>query len=93
MNLLERLPMLDDVELKNLCENARRLIELGTEKQREAAAEILPAVETAMAARKALRWEAAAAKAAKRVAEKRSLAAARSAARAQGAEDHGAAAA
>jgi hypothetical protein len=73
MNLLERLPWLDDAELKNLAENARRLIEAGSEKQREAAKEILPAVETVIAARRTQRWAAAAATAAKRAAEKRAL--------------------
>jgi hypothetical protein len=88
MNLLERLPLLDDTELKNLAQNARRLIEAGSEKQREAAAQILPAVETAIAARRVQRWEAAAAKAAKRAAEKRALRA--RAAERSAAESHGA---
>ena len=87
MNLLERLPLLDDTELKNLAQNARRLIEAGSEKQREAAAQILPAVVTAIAARRAQRWEAAAAKAAKRAAEKRALRA--RAAERSAAESHG----
>jgi len=66
MNLIERLPELDDVELKNLHDNARRLMEAGSEKQRLAAAELLPAVERVMAARKAQRGKAMAARAAQR---------------------------
>jgi hypothetical protein len=77
MTLLERLPQLDDAELKNLAENARRLIDAGSDKQRLAAAEILPAVESAIAARKAARWEASAAKATRRAAERRALTARR----------------
>jgi hypothetical protein len=71
MNLIERLPSLDDSELKNLCDNARRLLETGSDKQQLAAAELLPAVESALAARRALRVEATAA----RAAERRALAA------------------
>jgi hypothetical protein len=62
MSLLEKIPLLDDSALKNLLDNARRLESAGSVKQRADAAELLPALEAAMAARKAVKLEAAAEK-------------------------------
>jgi len=62
MTLIEKIPELDDDGLRNLLDNARRLHESGTAKQQEAAAELLPALEEASAARHAQKQEAAAAK-------------------------------
>ena len=50
MNLLEKIPDMDDESLRNLLANARRLQESGADAQKEAAAEILPALEEAVAA-------------------------------------------
>jgi hypothetical protein len=65
MSLLEKIPLLDDSALKNLLDNARRLESSGSVKQKADAAELLPALEAAVAARKAVKLGAAA--------EKRSL--------------------
>ena len=62
MSLLEKIPQLDDGALKNLLENARRLETSGTVKQKADAAELLPALEAAVAERKAVKLEAAAEK-------------------------------
>jgi hypothetical protein len=62
MSLLEKIPQLDDVSLKNLLENARRLEASGSVKQKADAAELLPALEAAVAARRAVKLEAAAEK-------------------------------
>lgn len=62
MTLIEKIPELDDDGLRNLLTNARRLQETGSAKQQEAAAELLPALEEASAARQAQKLEAAAAK-------------------------------
>lgn len=62
MTLLERIPTLDDKGLANLLENARRLHDEGTPQQQAQAAELIPALEEASAARKAEKLEAAAAK-------------------------------
>lgn len=62
MTLLEKIPQLDDSALKNLLDNARRLETSGSVKQKADAAELLPALEAAVAARKAVKLEAAAEK-------------------------------
>jgi hypothetical protein len=62
MSLLEKIPQLDDSALKNLLDNARRLEVSGSVKQKADAAELLPALEAAVAARKAVKLEAAAEK-------------------------------
>ncbi|MBV8684733.1 MAG: hypothetical protein JO111_17800 [Caulobacteraceae bacterium] len=62
MTLLEKIPAMDDRELKNLLDNARRLETAGTERQKADAAELLPALEAAVAQRKQAKTEAAAEK-------------------------------
>jgi hypothetical protein len=62
MSLLEKIPQMDDSSLKNLLENARRLEASGSVKQKADAAELLPALEAAVAARRAVKLEAAAEK-------------------------------
>ena len=62
MSLLERIPTLSDEEVMNLLANARRLSEEGDEKQRAAAAELLPALEAEAEDRRAARMEMAKAK-------------------------------
>ncbi|HWF01114.1 MAG TPA: hypothetical protein VG248_15045 [Caulobacteraceae bacterium] len=62
MSLLERIPTLDEVALKNLLENARRLEATGTERQKADAAELLPVLEATFAERESARLEAAAEK-------------------------------
>jgi len=66
MSLIEKIPTLSDEEVANLLANARRLAEAGDEKQRTAAAELIPALEGAAAERRALRMAAAQAKRAAR---------------------------
>ena len=65
MSLIAKIPLLDDGALKNLLDNARRLESSGSVKQKADAADLLPALEAAVAARKVIKLEAAA--------EKRSL--------------------
>lgn len=65
MSLVEKIPLLSDVALKNLLDNARRLETTGTVKQKVDAAELLPVLEAAFAERRVVKLEAAA--------EKRSL--------------------
>jgi hypothetical protein len=62
MSLIEKIPLLDDSALKNLLDNARRLGASGSVKQKADAAELLPALEAAVLARKAVKLEAAAEK-------------------------------
>jgi hypothetical protein len=62
MSLLDRIPTLSDEEIMNLLANARRLSEHGEEKQRAAAAEILPTLEAEAAERQSARMERAKAK-------------------------------
>jgi hypothetical protein len=62
MSLLEKIPQMDDSALKNLLDNARRLETTGSVKQKADAAELLPALEAAVAARRAVKLEAAAEK-------------------------------
>jgi hypothetical protein len=64
--LIEKLPGLTDGDLTSLRNNATRLGETGTKKQKDAAAELLPAIEEETAARaQAKLAKAAAAKAAR----------------------------
>ena len=46
MSLLERIPTLSDEEVVNLLANAQRLAEQGDDKQKAAAMEILPSLQT-----------------------------------------------
>ncbi len=62
MSLLEKIPLLDDAALKNLLDNAKRLGTTGSPKQQADAAELLPALEAAVAERKAVKLGAAAEK-------------------------------
>ena len=62
MSLIEKIPTMTDVEVVNLLTNARRLQETGDERQQAAAAELLPALETAAEERKAERLASAQAK-------------------------------
>ena len=55
MSLVEKIPLLSDEEVVNLLDNARRLSEAGDERQRAAAAELLPALEAAAEERRAER--------------------------------------
>ena len=62
MSLIDKIPLLDDVALKNLLDTARRLETSGSTKQQADAAELLPALEAAVAARRTVKLEAAAEK-------------------------------
>ncbi|MBL8769973.1 MAG: hypothetical protein JNK30_01210 [Phenylobacterium sp.] len=62
MSLVDRIPTLSDEEVVNLLANAQRLAETGDDKQKAAAADLLPALETEAAARKDARLERAKAK-------------------------------
>ena len=62
MSLIDKIPLLDDSALKNLFENAKRLGASGSTKQPADAAELLPALEAAIAARRTVKLEAAAEK-------------------------------
>lgn len=62
MSLLDRIPALSDEEVINLLTNARRLADVGDEKQKAAAAELLPALEEEAATRKQARLDRAKAK-------------------------------
>ena len=62
MSLIEKIPSMSDAALGNLLTNARRLVADGGPRQQADAAELLPALEAAMAGRKAAKLEAAAAK-------------------------------
>ena len=55
MSLIDRIPLLDDAALKNLLDNARRLGTTGSQKQQSDAAELIPALEGAVAERKAVK--------------------------------------
>lgn len=78
MNLVAKLPSLEDVGLAALHENAERLEQTGTPAQKSAASALLPAIEAELQARRAakLARQAAARKGAKRPATKRSAKAA-----------------
>jgi hypothetical protein len=70
MTLIDRIPTLSDEEVVNLLANARRLSESGDDKQKAAAAELLPSLETEAEQRRQARLDRAKAKrAAKRPAK------------------------
>lgn len=72
MDLTARLPSMEDSALAVLHENAERLEQTGTSAQKAAAAALLPAIETELAARReAKRAELAARRAAKATAPKK----------------------
>jgi hypothetical protein len=73
MSLVEKIPLLSDDEVVNLLENARRLSETGDDRQKTAAAELLPALEAAAEERRVERLARAQAK---RVAARKPAAAA-----------------
>jgi len=62
VTLIDKIPFLSDEEVVNLLANARRLADVGDEKQKAAAAELLPALEGAADERKAARLASAQAK-------------------------------
>lgn len=62
MTLLDRIPTLSDEEVINLLTNARRLSDVGNDKQKAAAAEMLPRLEEEADARKQARLDRAKAK-------------------------------
>lgn len=62
MSLIDRIPTLSDEEVVNLLTNARRLSEAGDDKQKAAAAELLPALESEAETRHGARMERAKAK-------------------------------
>lgn len=62
MTLLDRIPTLSDEEVINLLTNARRLADAGDEKQKAAAAALLPRLEEEAETRKQARLERAKAK-------------------------------
>jgi hypothetical protein len=66
MSLIEKIPTLSDDEVITLMANARRLADSADEKQRDAALELIPALEGAVAERRARRMAAAQAKRAAR---------------------------
>ena len=57
MSLLERIPTLSDDEVVNLLTNARRLADTGDDKQKAAAGELLPALESEAEQRRGARME------------------------------------
>jgi hypothetical protein len=62
MSLLDRIPTLSDEEVINLLTNARRLADVGDDKQKAAAAELLPRLEEEADSRKQARLDRAKAK-------------------------------
>ena len=62
MTLIEKIPTMSDEDVVNLLANALRLKDAGDEKQRTAAADLIPALEEAAAERRAARLAAAQAK-------------------------------
>ncbi|MGH6985324.1 MAG: hypothetical protein ACRED9_00590 [Caulobacteraceae bacterium] len=52
MSLIDKIPQMDDASLKNLLDNARRLGASGSQAQQTQAAELLPAIEEAVAERR-----------------------------------------
>jgi hypothetical protein len=57
MSLLDRIPTLSDEEVVNLLANAQRLAETGDDKQKAAAMELLPSLQSEADSRKAERLE------------------------------------
>ena len=62
MTLLDRIPTLSDEEVVNLLANAQRLSDQGDDKQKAAAAELLPSLEAEAESRRQARLERAKAK-------------------------------
>ena len=62
MSLIERIPTLSDEEVMNLLANARRLSDQGDDKQKAAASELLPMLESEAERRREERLERAKAK-------------------------------
>jgi hypothetical protein len=62
MSLIEKIPTMSDADVDSLLANARRLAESGDGRQKAAAGELLPALETESAQRAAARAEITAAK-------------------------------
>jgi hypothetical protein len=62
MSLIEKIPGMTDEDVVSFLANARRLSETGTDKQKVAASELLPALEAAAGQRQAAKLEAATAK-------------------------------
>ena len=62
MTLIDKIPTMSDEDVINLLANAQRLAQSGDEKQRAAAADLIPALEGAAAERKSRRLAAAQAK-------------------------------
>lgn len=58
MDIIAKLPAMEDAALANLRENAVRLEQSGTAGQKNAAAELLPAVETELASRRKAKLQA-----------------------------------
>jgi hypothetical protein len=58
MSMIEKIPTMSDEDVINLLTNARRLQEVGDERQQAAAAELLPVLEEVAAERRAARQEA-----------------------------------
>ncbi|MET0271562.1 MAG: hypothetical protein ABW360_01085, partial [Phenylobacterium sp.] len=58
MSMIDKIPTMSDEDVINLLTNARRLQEVGDERQQAAAAELLPVLEEVAAERRAARQEA-----------------------------------
>jgi hypothetical protein len=58
MSMIDKIPTMSDEDVINLLTNARRLQEVGDERQQAAAAELLPTLEEVAAERRAKRQEA-----------------------------------
>jgi hypothetical protein len=72
MDLIARLPALEDAALAVLHQNAERLEQTGTSVQRTAAAALLPAIEAELAARRAAKQAELAARRAAKAADPKS---------------------
>ena len=70
VDLRSRIPQMDDDALMTLLANARRLLTSGSKQQQTSATDLIPALETELAARQAVKAEAAAAKKAAAAAKK-----------------------
>lgn len=73
VDLRERVPQMSDDALATILGNARRLIESGSKQQQSSAAGLIPVLEAELAARGAVKAEAAAAKKAAAAARKPSV--------------------
>lgn len=62
MDIIAKLPAMEDAALTVLRENAARLEQSGTRAQKDAAAELLPALDTELASRREAKLQAARAK-------------------------------